>query len=79
MANHNDPIRERLLYERINKLEGTMRAYDALMDTGAADALRHRNAVLERALWGVVQGGHLPPDEQAELEVTLGNKFPLRY
>ena len=72
-------MKERLLRERINRLESTVHAYDAMLNTGLADALRRRNSIVESALWAVVQKGLLPEAEQHELEMLLGNKFTPKY
>lgn len=79
MAIDKENETNRLLRDRIAKLQATLRAYDAMLNTGMADALRKRNAELERALLDVVYSGHLPEAELAALKVTIGNKVTSKY
>lgn len=71
--------REKLLYERIGKLEGTLRAYDALLNTAAADRMRKRLRELESAIACVVDAGGLPEEEKQRIKVILGNKERPKY
>jgi small nuclear ribonucleoprotein (snRNP)-like protein len=79
VANDNDNATIRLLRERNEKLEATLSAYDRMMNTPLADALRKRNAELERALYDVAHSRYLPQALQDHLKVTLGNKVTPKY
>jgi len=79
MATDEENTTIRLLRARAAALESSLRAYDAFLNTGLADALRKRNAELERVLWGVAHGGHLPQAERKQLEIILGNKVTPKY
>lgn len=79
MATDDDKILIRLLRERADKLEQSFRYYDAVLNTPLADALRKRNAELERALWDVVHKGELTGADLDRLKVMLGNKSASKY
>ncbi|ABO60575.1 hypothetical protein LA345_38800 (plasmid) [Burkholderia vietnamiensis] len=82
-----DDNRERLLRERIAKLESTLTFYDRRFNTNAADEERKRLAALESALDDVlcshptddpamilVKAG-LSPERGAEILILLNKKF----
>jgi hypothetical protein len=71
--------REALLADRNRKLEATLRAYDSLLNTRAADSMRRRLAVLERVLADVVNSGAVVGKEGARLSMILGKKFQSDY
>lgn len=79
MAIDRENATNRLLRERISRLEATLRAYDGMLNTARADTLRKRNAELERVLADVVNSGYLPEAEQDRLKVTIGNKVTSKY
>lgn len=79
MATDYDKLTIQLLRERAAKLEATLAAYDSMLNTGRVDALRQRNAELERALADVVNGGSLLDAAQVLLKVTIGNKVTPKH
>lgn len=67
--------RERLMADRMRKLEATIRAYDACLNTGRIDAMRKRIAELEQVLSEVAGGGDLSEGMRKAINLILSKKF----
>lgn len=71
--------RERLVADRMRKLEATIRAYDACLHTGGVDSMRKRIDALERALAGTLSEEGMSGKRKEEIEVLLSTKLRQIY
>lgn len=75
-AQAEETTRERLVAERMRKLEATLNAYDACLHTDRVDRMRKRIDMLETVLSDIAASGAVSAQTAQEIYVLLSKKFP---